>query len=250
MRYTLYPVQYRNKSIFRKTRNRVSLMPASSLLHKHIHIIWIGDETKTPLHTIRTWAEQNPSWTLHLWGNQHMAECDWTNQKHIDTFLAEKNMHYLSGIADIMRYEILYACGGFYVDADALCTRPLEDWLFDSSFCASWENEHARPGLIANTYMYSTPQNPLLLDIIHTIHNTSHITADNVWKMTGPAVLTNNFHRTDCTIWPSHYFIPSHFEGPNYQGNGHVFARHEWSSTHDLLRLRAQRRAQGLPVTF
>ncbi|MXV36978.1 MULTISPECIES: glycosyltransferase family 32 protein [unclassified Saccharibacter] len=143
-----------------------------------------------PREAMRTWVEMNPSWTVHLWGNQHLLDCSWENDTHIHTFQTEKNTHYLTGIADIMRYEILYACGGFYVDADTVCVRPLEDWLFDSSFCASWENEKARPGLIANTYMYATPQNPLLLEVINTIKNIPHITADHVWKMTGPLTLT------------------------------------------------------------
>lgn len=132
-----------------------------------------------------------------------------------------------------MRYEILYACGGFYVDADTICTRPLEDWLFDSSFCAPWENERVRPGLIANTYMYSSVNNPFLREVIKAIQSKRSVTTDDVWKITGPLMLTQclkNSLSTDYTLWPSHYFLPHHFGGASYSGKGHIFSHHTWGS--------------------
>ena len=55
----------------------------------------------------------------------------------------------LNGVADIMRYEILFNEGGIALDADSLCLRPLEDWVLESAAFAAWEHEHIRPGLIA-----------------------------------------------------------------------------------------------------
>jgi len=55
----------------------------------------------------------------------------------------------LNGVADIMRYEILFNEGGIALDADSLCLRPLEDWVLEPAAFAAWEHEHIRPGLIA-----------------------------------------------------------------------------------------------------
>lgn len=203
-------------------------------IQKTIHIIWIGDDTKKPIENINSWIHQNPSWTVHLWGNKELAEHQWINYQHISTFLTKKSARYLSGISDIMRYEILHEYGGLYVDADTICLRPLEDWLFDSSFCASWESERVRPGLIASSYIYATPHNPIVLDVIRAIKRRRHITNEDTWKTTGPRLLTHIFNAStyqDYTLWTSHYFIPQHFDNSEYSGTGHVFAHQEWTST-------------------
>ena len=51
----------------------------------------------------------------------------------------------LNGVADIMRYEILFNEGGIALDADSLCLRPLEDWVLEPAAFAAWEHEHIRP---------------------------------------------------------------------------------------------------------
>ena len=33
------------------------------------------------------------------------------------------------GVADVMRYEILFRHGGFYADCDSVSLRPLDDWM-------------------------------------------------------------------------------------------------------------------------
>jgi mannosyltransferase OCH1-like enzyme len=81
----------------------------------------------------------------------------------------------LCGVADMMRWEILERYGGFAVDADSVCVRPLADWLFEPEIFACWENEIARPGLIANGYVYSHPGNRLIRQLVNDIHNPHRI---------------------------------------------------------------------------
>jgi glycosyltransferase involved in cell wall biosynthesis len=154
-----------------------------------------------------------------------------------------------SAIADIMRYEILYNEGGFCVDADAVCTRPLEDWLFEAEACASWESETARPGLIAVGYMASVAKNEFFKSIIEEIYNDPDITDAPPWIKTGPKRLTNAYNSlnyTNLNIWPSHYFIPNHYAAPAYSGDGAVFGRQEWMTTHAILKYEQDEREQAL----
>lgn len=209
---------------------------------RNIHIIWIGDEQKTPHNCIESWKKMNPLWNLHFWGNQQLQQLQWHNRPHIDRLLEkEKQVRgtereqklCFAGIADMMRYEILYAIGGFFVDADSFCMRPLEDWLFDSSLCAPYENEIQRPGLVTNAFLASTPKNDIVLEMISAIHGLKDVTQDEPWLTTGPNMLTNTIlkkQNTDITLWPSHYFLPSHYLGSPYTGTGHVFAKHYWGS--------------------
>ena len=63
-----------------------------------------------------TWRALNPDWEFLLWGNEDFAEQDWFNRGHMDA------MHgvVLTGVADMMRWEILHAKGGEVVDADSI----------------------------------------------------------------------------------------------------------------------------------
>ncbi|MTH46154.1 glycosyltransferase family 32 protein [Intestinirhabdus alba] len=201
---------------------------------KTIHIVWIGDETKTPHQMIDTWKQQNPSWKVVVWGNAELQKTAWINQRHIDAMISAGRM---CGAADIMRYEILFHHGGFAVDADSVCIRPLEEWLFDSQVCASMESEIARPGLIANCYVASEPRSALMAELILGLTKKESVLDDLPWIVTGPKYLTETVHRlkyANLTCWPSHYFLPTHFTGQNYLGRGHRFAYQMWGTTRNI----------------
>jgi len=226
------------KSAF--ARRKTAATARSSSIIRTIHIVWIGDENKRPDKWIDSWRQKNPAWTVRVWGNQELTSLEWENHKHISEML---NRAEWPGVADMMRWEILYKYGGFAVDADSICIRPLEDWLFEAEVFACWENEIIIPGLIANGYVYSHPGNPLIREIIDDIYEQPSM-SDTAPAMTGPLRLTRAFRRlrySDLTIYPSHFFIPSHYRGLSYNGSGPVFARQFWLSTRQTL---AQMRAQ------
>lgn len=198
---------------------------------KTIHIVWVGDESKAPRQMINTWKKQNPAWQVVIWGNTALKKTKWVNQKHINEMFKAGLM---CGVADIMRYEILFNYGGFAVDADSICTRPLEDWLFDSQVCAGWENEVARPGLVANGYLAAEPKSALMAELMMKLAETPTVLNDLPWKVTGPLFFTNTIRElgyANITYWPSHYFIPEHYSGEKYLGHGHRFAYQLWGTT-------------------
>jgi len=200
------------------------------MIPKTLHIIWVGDETIRPDNCIATWRERNPTWEVRLWGNEALGATPWVNGLH----MAEMAKRELNGVADMMRWEILYNEGGFVVDADSICRRPLESWLFEGEAMACWENELRRPGLIAAGYVASKPQNPFFGQMILDLQKTPRVVDRMAWQSVGPLFLTecHRAHRyTGLTIWPSHFFIPRHFSGLTYDGGGLVFADQEWGST-------------------
>jgi mannosyltransferase OCH1-like enzyme len=210
------------------------------MIPKTIHIIWVGDESKRPDNCIETWRRHNPGWTVRVWGNSELAAYGWVNAPHMRAMATRE----LNGVADMMRWEILYNEGGFVVDADSICERPLEDWLFECGACACWENEIARPGLIAAGYVASVPENPFFGQLILDLQAKPQVTDRMAWQTVGPLFLTEAHRQhgyTGLTVWPSHFFIPRHFSGTEYQGPGAVFASQEWASTrgsYDQLHLR------------
>jgi len=200
------------------------------VIPRTLHVIWVGDESKRPDNCIATWREHNPDWTLRVWGNEELASYGWVNARHMREMAGRE----LNGVADLMRWEILYNEGGFVVDADSICLRPLEPWLFEGEACACWENELVRPGLIAAGYVASKPENPFFGQIILDLQKEPTVVDRMAWQSVGPLFLTESVRRHrygGLTIWPSHCFIPRHFTGQEYDGGGAIFAAQAWGST-------------------
>ncbi|MDB5816392.1 MAG: Mannosyltransferase, partial [Rhizobacter sp.] len=200
------------------------------MIPKTLHIIWVGDESRRPDNCIRTWIELNPQWTVKIWGNDDLAETDWVNTHH----MREMSKRELNGVADMMRWEILYRHGGFVVDADSVCVRPLDDWLLECEAFACWENELARPGLIAAGYFACEAENAFVGQIILDIQAEPTVVNDMAWKTVGPMRLTEAYRRyayAGLSILPSHMVIPEHFTGTKYIGSGPIYAHQEWGST-------------------
>ncbi|OJY70056.1 MAG: mannosyltransferase [Sphingobium sp. 66-54] len=200
------------------------------MIPKLIHFIWVGDESKCPTNCMESWKTLHPDWDFILWGNRELHELSWFNRRHMMDMLGRE----LNGVADMMRWEILHANGGIVLDADSVALRPLDDHLLDCEAFACWENEIARPGLIAAGYFGCEAGNPFVKQIVRDIAAEPTVTHDMAWKTVGPMRLTESYRKygySRLRIYPSHYFIPQHFTGATYDGTDPVYAHQLWGST-------------------
>ena len=97
------------------------------MIPKIIHQLWVGPK-KPPLKEIQTWKDMNPTWDHMFWTDQSIKEHfpnGFYNQKQYD------DMPEWNGKCDIARYEILQKFGGFFIDADSIALRPLDDCLLE-----------------------------------------------------------------------------------------------------------------------
>ncbi|MDX2265758.1 MAG: glycosyltransferase [Hyphomicrobiales bacterium] len=207
-----------------------------------LHMIWIGDDNPRPDACLKSWRDKHPEWEVKVWNDRDLYGRTWRNQKHIDTFLRLRKW---PGVADLMRYEILYENGGVYVDADSVCLRPLDDWLLESEMFACWTNEFQSTPLIANGFLGTVRRNPFLARVIERAAAKSEILRRwswskmsvipmGVWRSVGPYHLTECVRREQydrITILPSHMFLPRHYNGRVYAGGGLVYADHFWGTT-------------------
>lgn len=204
------------------------------MIPRVIHFVWVGDESRRPDHYIGTWRQHHPDIPIKIWGNEALQGRSWINAAHMRDFAARE----LSGVADLMRWEILLQEGGIALDADSICLRPLPDWLFDCEMFACWENELARPGLIATGAVGSMPHNPFLAQLVEDIRAEPSLAGRMAWQATGPVRLTEAHRRhgyANLTVLPSHFFLPRHYTGVAYAGGGPVYADQCWDSTRTLL---------------
>jgi mannosyltransferase OCH1-like enzyme len=210
------------------------------MIPRTLHLIWVGDPTRRPSRCIQSWIDHHPDWTLKVWGNEELGARAWINADHMRAMSARE----WNGVADMMRWEILLDEGGVLVDADSFCDRALPDWILECEAFACWENELARPGLIAAGYFGSIPGTPFLARLVEDIRLKPTVVDRMAWETVGPLHLTETWKKAqygNLTILPSHFFIPRHFTGLLYTGGGPVFARQEWGSTlHTYDRLSAE----------
>lgn len=212
---------------------------------RKLHFIWVGDESLRPDTYIETWKREHPDFEIRVWGNRDWKERDWINAKQMECVASLDRG--LAGVADLMRWEILLSEGGFALDADSVCLQRLPDWLFSCGLFAGWENEYARPGLVANGYVGAKPGHEVVKSVVDRIHRIPNITRHFVWKKlrykkrkiwqtTGPVPLTEAIFQSesrDVTILPSHFFLPIHHSGEVYSGDGPVYACEVFAGTRD-----------------
>lgn len=193
----------------------------TTMIPKIIHQLWLGPNP--PLNLMETWKKHNPDWAYILWTEENLKNWTFKNQKHIDQMI-EPN-----GKCDIMRYEILYHMGGFFIDSDTICIQPLNDRIFQYECTSVFESEKHRGGLIACGFMAAQPECKLLKLCIEEMK----IVKSPAWWYVGPAYFTHivQKYKYPIKIHPSHYFIPKHYAGNMYEGDDAVFCDHLWGNT-------------------
>lgn len=109
------------------------------MIPKKLHHIWVGPR-KMPSQWMDTWKKHHPDWEYYLWGNTELNSLEFKNRELIDLFY-----HYgkYDGVADLMRYELLYEYGGFMPGADAECLRPIDE-LLNNQAITVYENEYRK----------------------------------------------------------------------------------------------------------
>lgn len=208
------------------------------IIPKIIHQLWIGPKP-APTNMLQTWKDAHVplGYEYILWTEE---ECNRRNmtfrcQKQIDQMIE------INGKADIMRWEILYQYGGFFLDADSICIEPFDTYFEKCVAFATYENESIRQKLIATGTMGFVPEHALCKDIIDWICSESAESVDmlhriRAWGSVGPGLLTR-FLETgkykDFTVFPSHCFLPIHFTGNEYTGHKKVYAFQAWGTAYN-----------------
>jgi hypothetical protein len=110
-----------------------------------LHRIWVGPTDDIPEWVTRSWAR----WDLSLQESRHdWTTYEWTNQSIIGTPLeraADVARYYglpPRGQADLIRVMAVSLWGGFYMDADVVLLRSLDDLVFNPAVRV-WTTSHA-----------------------------------------------------------------------------------------------------------
>lgn len=86
----------------------------------------------------------------------------------------------LAPFADVFRYKLLHDQGGWWVDMDVICLKPLD---FDRDLVFGWQSEEE----VNNAVLYAERRSPHM-KILYSL--ARRIPADAPWASTGPRLLT------------------------------------------------------------
>ena len=222
-----------------------------NVIPKIIHQLWIGPK-KPPTKFMDTWKNihEKEGFEYIRWTEEELKKRGFVS-KLVDKI---NDMDEINGKADIIRWELLYEYGGFFVDADAYCIEPVTYLVEKYKAFVGYENEKVRnagwcpPGnyddvlaathpLIATGTMAFPPKHELPRLAIEWIKNNDinvEKTGKRAWRTVGPGLLTRLYHAQswpDITVLPSYLFLPIHVSGCSYNGREKIYANQEWGST-------------------
>lgn len=164
------------------------------MIPKIIHQIWLGPKP-SPSDLMNHWIRMNPSFRYILW-----TEANLPTIKNIEQFKAAKGWNIKS---DILRYELLYHYGGFFIDADSYALKPITDLLeFDIVTVAE-----GRANMLVNGIIGITQKHPAMKMMIDEV---SKLPAKERyhWKETGPGLWTIVARHFRAKILPHESFLP------------------------------------------
>jgi hypothetical protein len=93
------------------------------------------------------------------------------------------------------------------------------------------------PDLLSVGYMASVQGGGFFKLVVDELKNKQYDPNNSAWRVVGNQHLSDVYAKYrhvygKLQVYPSHYFIPEHHSGQKYYGNGPVYARQHWGSTH------------------
>jgi mannosyltransferase OCH1-like enzyme len=157
------------------------------------HFIWLGPKP-IPTQYITTWMTFHPKWQIIIWTDNNLPRL-------INQSLFEKSKVYAQK-ADILRYELLWNCGGIYVDIDFECLRNIESLIQGILRFAAYQKEKE----INNAIIGSIAKDDWMFSIIK---NLARFFREEYGAETGPNLITDQtINREDVIIFPKELFYP------------------------------------------
>lgn len=185
---------------------------------KNIHRFWMGREMPEAYRQYgEEWQRLNPSWTVRLWGQEHLELFPQLHAVFASLFARDagrQGVELCVQIADVMGYAIVERFGGVYVNCDMQPVRPLSALPKVSHAWASYENYE--DGRIVNAAIGSPEANdPFWEELLRGLpaRYFENPTAEMI-DTTGPAYLTDvaQAHQELLTVFPVPTFNPVHWK--------------------------------------
>lgn len=189
---------------------------------KRLYHIWVGP-LEPPVEWMKTWRAHHPDWQYMLLDNAFLQSRRWRLQGHIDEYMARGDY---AGVSDIMRYEVLFECGGFIASADTVCLKPVDDLFVEDLAYVARENDIYCPESLSP--VIAAPSDNLILKrAMKAIEGVPPKSMGDPWVTTGN-LLMGFLARKDPAKFKflsSRLFVPQHYSGLYYQETEETYCR-------------------------
>ena len=159
---------------------------------KVFHRIWLKQDADDVIPAEfegywRTLQELHPGWEFRTWDDP--TDLGWMRCKEV---YDQATTH--AGRSDVLRFELMYAYGGIYVDTDVEPLRAFDPLLEDDRPFAAWENDN----LLCPTVLGAPPRHPAFLAVLEMLpRHARKFPPRRPNLQTGPVPLTWTWQRRD-----------------------------------------------------
>lgn len=172
-----------------------------------IHQTWKTHHLLSPEnYYAETWKSMNPTCGYKLWNDTEITKL--AEEQSPDLIWPVWEGFTPVEKADIFRYLVLYAYGGYYADADVELARPISDWEVspDATLIVGYEFGHrfpewqraeikfGRTEQFQQWFIVSAPKNPVLLRCLQMIRRRFTWKIQSTLDLTGPGVFSDAVH--------------------------------------------------------
>lgn len=201
---------------------------------KRIHYCWFSGNPIPPMleKCIESWYQYCPDYEITRWD-----ESNYDINKHLYTKQAYENKKW-GFVPDIVRLEILYECGGIYLDTDVELIRCLDELLYQEAFCGV-----ERSGLVNfGGCSGAASGNEVIKEILEKRLNIPFVKSNGTLNLitcglyeTKPLLakglqLTNKVQNIDgLTVFPSEFFHPYDYTSGELHITENTFAIHHFN---------------------
>lgn len=230
--YAFFKQLYQRNNLSALRKRGVSV---GDKIPKIIHQIWIGGPLPEAFQELcESWKFYHMSrgWLYKLWTDEDVAQM----QLHNQAFFDETDS---PGVrSDLMKWEIIYNFGGFYLDVDYECLQPL-DSLRSYDFVTALQPLDTFFVQLGAAFYGARPHHPILEHCIATIKDDWH--HKGAPTKTGPVHYTKSFYamagkdgNIDIAL-PASYAYPLGAQEKEYQYekwvNEGAYAIHHWAKS-------------------
>lgn len=201
------------------------------IIPKVFHQIWLGSNPMPDYAVLyaQGWLQHHPGWEMKLWTDGNIPPLQ--NQKEFDE--AED----MGRRPDILRYELLLAFGGIYLDIDMECQKNLEPLIRHAEAFVGRESDEGE--FFGNAIIGCVPGHPFMQDVVQSIPESIRSNADRHTLMeavaeTGPWFLTQVVRRhPEVRRFGSPIFYPCHWSQWEHRHDAYpdAYAVHRWGGT-------------------
>ena len=183
----------------------------SGLIPPIFHWIWFDFSRKTKEATlpskyksnIESWLRKNPTFSYHIWNEK---EAEYIVKTYYPRYLPLlQQCPFRVQAVDAFRVILMHYIGGFYVDTDMECIRPIDTLRKENIVLVKSKYASQAGGILSNCFLGSRPNDPFWVDMLEDMRKLIPITKPvsyvskyaAIMATTGPVQLTYTYRRKD-----------------------------------------------------